>query len=106
LIYGTGTPSTIPYNSSSAFDVVVIILTQDVVIPKYATTCFALILDHSPTQCHLPFLVPPARPDFRWTDWKKLHARLEDGLPFKLILPNKVTIYMCLYELFSAVLET
>lgn len=87
-----------------------IILTQDVVTPEYVTTRSALILDHFlvliDTMCHLPFLVLPAHPNFRRMDWKKLRAYLVDGLPFKPILPYKVAIYTCLYELFSTVLET
>ena len=42
LIFGPDTPTTIPYNSSANSDVLDIVITKDLVIPVYLTTCSAL----------------------------------------------------------------
>ena len=48
LIYGPETPTTVPYNSSATPDVLVIVITKNLVIPVYVITCPSLSSDHFP----------------------------------------------------------
>jgi hypothetical protein len=72
LIYGPETPTTTPYNSSATSDVLDIVITNNLGIPVYLSTCSALSSDHLPvlieTICRSSFLNLPDRPDFRRTD--------------------------------------
>ena len=67
LIYGPGTPTTIPYNSSATPDVLDIVLSKNIVTPVYLTTCSALSSDHLPvlidTRCLSSFLNLLDRPE-------------------------------------------
>jgi hypothetical protein len=85
LIYGPETPTTIPYNSSAIPYVLDIVITENLVIAVYLTTCSALSSNLLPvlidTRCRSSFLNHPDRPDFRRTDWVKFQACLEDSLP-------------------------
>jgi hypothetical protein len=85
LIYGPETPTKIPYNPSANSGVLDIVISKNLVIPVYLTTCSARSSDHFPvliyTRCRLSFLNLPDRPDFRSTDWVKLQACLEDRIP-------------------------
>jgi hypothetical protein len=46
LIYWPETPTTNPYNSSATPDVLDTVITKNLVIPVYLTTCSALSSDH------------------------------------------------------------
>jgi hypothetical protein len=108
-IYGPETPTTIPYNSSATPDVLDIVVTKDLVIPVYLTTCSALSSDHLPvlidTRCRSSLLNLPDRPDFRRTDWVKFQACLEDRLPSTPKLRSGVEIDTCVEEVSSAITE-
>jgi hypothetical protein len=109
LIYGPDTPTTIPYNSSATPDALDIVITEDLVIPLYLTTCSALSSDHVTvlidTSCRSSFLNLPDRPDFRRTDWVKFQACLEYRLPPTPKLRNGVEIDTCVREVSSAITE-
>jgi hypothetical protein len=110
LIYGPDTTTTIPYNSSATPDVLDIVITKDLAIPMYPTTCSALSTDHLTvlidTRCRSSFLNLPDRPDFRKTDWVKFQACLEDRLPPTPKIRNGVEIDTCVREVSSAITET
>jgi hypothetical protein len=109
LIYGPETPTTSPYNSSATPDVLDIVITKNLVIPVYLTTCSALSPDHLPvlidTRCRSSFLNIPDRPDFRRTDWVKFQACLKDRLPSTPKLRSGVEIDTCVEKVSSAITE-
>jgi hypothetical protein len=109
LIYGPETPTTIPYNSSATPDVLDIVISKNLVIPVYLTTCSALSSDHLPvlidTRFRSSFLKLPNRPNFRRTDWVKFQACLEDSLPHTPKLLSGVEIDTCVEEVSSATTE-
>jgi hypothetical protein len=84
LIYGPETHTTIPYNFSATADVLDIVITKNLVIPVYLTTCSALSSDHFPvlndTRCRSSFLNLTDCPKLRRTVWVKFQACLEDRL--------------------------
>jgi hypothetical protein len=109
LIYGPETPTTIPYNSSATIDVLGIVITKNLDIPVYLTTCSALSSDHFPvlidTRCRSSFFNLPDRPDFRRTDRVKFQACLEDRLPSTPKLSSGVEIDTCVEGVSSALTE-
>jgi hypothetical protein len=96
LIYGPDSPTTLPYNSSATPDVLDIVIIKDLAFPMYLTACSALSSDHLPvlidTTCRSSFRNLPGRPDYRWTDWVKFQANLQDRLPSTPLQPNEVEI--------------
>jgi endonuclease/exonuclease/phosphatase family metal-dependent hydrolase len=72
LIFGPGSPTTNPYNSSAIPNVLDIVIVKELPFPVYLTSCSALSSDHLPvlidTVCRSSFQHPPDRPDFRRTD--------------------------------------
>jgi hypothetical protein len=69
--------------------------------------CTSLSSDNLPvviyTQWHSFFLCLLDCLNFRWTDWAKFQACLEDGLPSNPRLQDEVEIDTCVEELSSAV---
>jgi hypothetical protein len=50
----------LPYNSSATLDIQDMVITKDLVIPVYLTTCFALGLDHlTSTNRHAKYIILP-----------------------------------------------
>jgi hypothetical protein len=72
----------------------------------YLTMCSALNADHLPllidTGCRSSFLNLPDHPDLRKTDWSKLKACLETGLPSNPDL-NEEPIDACVKDLTTAI---
>ena len=86
LIFGPNTPNTNPYNLSVTPDVLDIVITMNLSLPVYLTSCSALISDHLPVltdaACRSSFQHPPDRPDYRRTDWASFETHLENQIPF------------------------
>jgi hypothetical protein len=74
----------------------------------YLTACSALSSDHLPvlidTTCQSSFRNLPTRPDYRWTDWVKYQASIEERLPSTPLLPNEGEIDTCVEEMSSTIL--
>ena len=109
LTFGSDTLTTNPYNPSATPDVLGIIITKDLPSPVHLILCSALISDHLPliidTICCSCFLHPPHHPDFKHTDWASFQACLEDDIPIKPDLHNRVAIDTCVENLFSAIMK-
>ena len=79
LIFGPDSPTT---NPSVTPDVLDIVITKNLQISVYLTSCSVLSSDNLPliidTTCRSSFHRPPDRPDFRRTDWASFHTNFED----------------------------
>jgi hypothetical protein len=108
LIHGPESPTIVPYNSAWAPDVLDIVITKNLTIPVYLTTCTALSSDHLPvlidTTCRSPFHNPPDRYNFKRTDWEKFREELENDVPLNPELSDSSSIDTCV-ENFSGAIE-
>jgi hypothetical protein len=108
LIFEPDTATTNAYNSSVSPDVLDIVLTQNLSLPVYLTSCSALSSDHLPvlidTACRSSFHHPPDRPDFKRTGWANFQTHLEDQIPFHPELHNGMAIDTCVENFSGAVL--
>ena len=109
LIFGPDSPTTNPYNPSVTPDVLDIVITKNLSIPVYLTSCSALSSEHLPviidTTRRSSFQHPPHRPDFRRNDWANFQIHLEDLVPFDSELHNEMAIDTCVETFSGAVLE-
>jgi hypothetical protein len=109
LIFGPDTLTANPYNPSATPDVLDIIITKKRPPPVPMTSCSALSSDYLPflndTICRSSFLHPPHHPNFKCTYWANLQACLEDEIPIKPDLHNRVAIDTCVENLFGAVMK-
>jgi hypothetical protein len=109
LNFGPDSPTTNPYNPSVTPDVLGIVITNNLSIPVYQTSCSALRSDHllvlMDTTCRSFFHHPPDRPDFRRTDWAKFQTHLEELIPFDPELHNEMAIDTCVENFSGAVLK-
>ena len=96
LIFGPDTPTTIPYNPSANSDVLDIVVTKDLPIPVYLSSCSALRSDHLTvlidTTCRSSFHQTSDCPNLRRTDWANFRNLLEDKIPFDPELLNWIAI--------------
>jgi hypothetical protein len=109
LIFGPDTPTTNPYNPTATPDVLDIVVTRDLHSPVHLASCSALSSDHLPvlidTMCRSSFHTPPARSDFKRTDWSKFQTHLEAETPFDPELLDGMAIDTCVENFSGAVLR-
>ena len=109
LIFGTDSPKTYPYSPSVPPDILDIVITKNLSIPVYLTSCSALssdlLLVLIDTTCRSSFRHPPDRPDFRRTDWADFQIHLDDLIPFDPELPNEIAIDTCVEKFSDVVLK-
>jgi hypothetical protein len=83
------------------------VITKNLSLPVYLTSCYALNSDQLPvliaTTCRSSFLHPPDRPDFRRTDGANFQTHLEDQIPFDPELHNEMAIDTCVENFSGAV---
>jgi len=86
LVFGPDSPTTNPYNHSVTPNILYVVITKNLSIPVYLTSCPALNSDHLTviidTTCRSSFHHPTDRPDFRRTDWANFQTHLQDLVPF------------------------
>jgi hypothetical protein len=86
LMFGTGTPTTTPYNPSATLDFLDTVITRDLPSSLYLTSFLVLSSDYLAviidTSCRSSFQHPPDCPEFRRTDWANFQTQLEAQIPF------------------------
>jgi hypothetical protein len=89
-------------------DVLDIVITKNLSIPVFLTSCSALSSDHLPvlidTTCRSSFQHPPDRPDVRRTDWANFQTHLEYLILFDPEL-HEMAIDTCVEDFSGAVLK-
>jgi len=83
LIYGLDTTTTIPFNPSATWDVLDIVITNDLASPVHPTSCSAMSLDHLPVLIDMTcpsFFHTTDCPDFRRIEWATFQVHLEDSI--------------------------
>jgi hypothetical protein len=109
LIYGPGSPTTVPYTHNATPDVLDRVVDKVFVLPVHLTVCAALSSDHLPvligTSCRSSFHNLPDRPDFTRIDWAAFQACLEHTLPGNPVVVDEEAIDKCLEDLTSSIHE-
>ena len=108
VIFGPDTPTTNPCSPLATPDFFDIVITKNLTLSVYLTSCSALSSDQLPvlidTTCRSSFRRPPDRPDFRHADWANFQTHFEDQIPFDPELHDGMAIDTCV-ETSGAVLK-
>ena len=101
-IFGPDSQTTNPYKPSVTPDVLDSVITKNLPIPAYLTSCSALSSDHQPVidTCRSSFHHPPDRPD-----WANFQTYLEKLVSFDPELHNEMAFDTCAENFSSAVLK-